>query len=186
MGISAGDADSSTSLQGGTDGTKIGNLGDNLKVVTQPISAVTQVPSWSKKLRYVDMNVASGGVARDTAITTTYTTIFNYSGSGYVAGFLVNVETFTTWTFKFTLDSEVIFEMTAEEITTDKLYDLDDVGDFGQAYIGLSKGSHDRLVFHGPGGSPIYYESSVKVEIKRTSGATKKFQSGLMVLSKET
>lgn len=186
MGIGAGDADSSTRLEGATDGTKIGNVGDSLRVISQPLSAVTSVPSWSKKLRYVDMNVASNGVARDSAITTTYTTVFSYLGSGYVAGFIVNVETFSTWTFRFTVDSEVIFEMTAEEITTDKLYDLDDVGDFGQAYIGISKGVHDRMIFHGPGGSPIYYETSVLVEIKRTTGGTKKFQSGLMVLSKDT
>ena len=185
MGIGAGDADSSTTLQGGTDGTKIGNVGDSLKVSTQPISAITSVPAWSKKLRYVDMNASSGGVARDTVISTTYTTVFSYSGSGYVAGFLLSVETFTGWTFKLTIDSEIIFEIPAEDITTDKLYDMDDVSDLGQAALGLSKGSHDRLLFHGPQNAPLYYESSVAIAIKK-SGASRKFQAGLIVLSKET
>jgi hypothetical protein len=183
--MGGGDVDSSTTLQGGTDGTKIGNVGDSLKVITQPISAYTTVPSWSKNLRYVDMNVASGGIARDTDIAGTYVTIFNYSGSGYIAGFLLSVETFSGWTFKLTIDANVIFEITADDITTDKFYDMDDVSDLGQSALGLSKGSHDRLIFHGPQNSPIYYESNVNLQIKKT-GITRKFQAGLFVLSKET
>jgi hypothetical protein len=183
--IGGGDTDSSVNLQGATDGTKIGNVGDALRVVTQPISSTTTVPSWSSKLRYVDMDAASGGVARNTAISTTYITIFQYTGSGFIAGFLVNAETFTQWVFKFTVDGEMIFELTAEDITVDSIYDLDDVTDIAQSALGLSKGSHDRLIFNGPIGSPVRYESSVKVEIKRASGS-KKFQAGLIVLSKET
>ena len=68
MGMGGGDVDSSTTLQGGTDGTKIGNVSDALKVVTQPSSSVTTVPSWSKTLRYDDMNASNGGVARATSI----------------------------------------------------------------------------------------------------------------------
>lgn len=185
MAIGAGDADSSTSLQGGTDGTKIGNVGDSLKVSTQPISAITSVPAWSKKLRYVDMNATTGGVARDTNISTTYTTVFSYAGSGYVAGFLISVETFSGWTFKLTIDSEIIFEILGDDITTDKLYDMDDVTDLGQASLGLSKGSHDRLIFHGPQNAPLYYENSINIQVKK-SGTTRKFQAGLIVLSKET
>lgn len=186
--MGGGDTDSSVTLQGGTDGTKIGNVSDTLKVVTTPSSATTTTPSWSKKLRYVDMNVASGGVARATSIpnSASWTTIFSYSGSGYIAGALVNVETFSTgWEFRLTIDGDIVFQLLDTDITGDAIYDLDDVADVNEAYLGLSKGSHDRFLWHAPLSSPVYYATSVVIDIRRQAGA-KKFQAGLMILSKET
>jgi hypothetical protein len=188
MGIGGGDVDSSTTLQGGTDGTKIGNVSDALKVVTQPISAVTTVPSWSKTLRYDDMNVANGGVARATSIpnSASWTTIYSYTGSGYVAGIIVNVETFSTgWEFRLVVDSTTIFSLLDTDLTGDAIYDVDDITDVNQAYLGLSKGSHDRFLWHAPMNAPVYYATQVQVQLRRQAGA-KKFQAGLVVLSKET
>jgi hypothetical protein len=145
--------------------------------------------SWGSKLRYIDMNASNGGVARASAITTTWTDIFSYSGSGYVAGFIVNVETFTLWKFRLIIDGEEIFDsngITSDDITTDTLYDLDDVTDVNQAAIGISKGSHDRFVFSAPLGQVIKYTSSVTIKLARVSGGSKKFQAGLIILSKET
>jgi len=76
--------------------------------------------------------------------------------------------------------------MLDSDITGDTVYDFDDFTDVNQAYLGISKGSHDRFLFHSPMNSPIYYSSSVQVQIRRPTAGAKKFQAGLMILSKET
>jgi hypothetical protein len=168
-------------LKGNTDGTKIGNVGDRLKV-----DAKVSVPALTSTLRYVDMNSSSGGVARNTNISTDWTNIFSYSGSGNLVGFFINVETLPTgWVFSLLVDGASIFEMSGEDMTGDGLYDLDDVTDSNQAMLGISKGSHDRFIWHSPLGLPIQYSSSVVVRLKRSTGS-KKFQAGLIILSKET
>ena len=177
-----------TKIIGATNGTEIGNVHDRLKVDMQLSSQTSTVPSWSKNLRYIDMNASSGGIARSTSIaaSATWTTIYSYSGSGFVAGLIINVETFAGWEFRLLIDGEVIFDMLDSDITGDTVYDFDDFTDVNQAYLGISKGSHDRFLFHSPMNSPIYYSSSVQVQIRRPTAAAKKFQSGLMILSKET
>jgi hypothetical protein len=173
----------------GSDGsTKIGNSLDWLKVETKPASVTSTTPSWSKFLRYVDMNVASGGIARGTSIatSTTWRTIFNYTGSGFLAAFLVNVETFTGWEFRLIIDSQDIFILSDADITSDSVYDLDDITDTNQAFIGLSKGAHDRFIWHSPLSSPVYYANNVTIQIRRPIAGAKKFQAGLVILSKET
>jgi hypothetical protein len=170
----------------GADGTPIGNVGDRLKVDIASIAS-GNIPAWPNTLCYCDMNVSTGGVARGTSITTTWTDVYSYSGSGYVAGFILNLETFTQWKVRFLVDGNDIFNstdgFTSEDLAGDTIYDVDDVTDSNQASLGLSKGSHDRLVFASPLRIPTRYTSSVVVKVARVSG-TKKFQSGLMVLSK--
>lgn len=175
-------------INGATNGTPIGNVGDRLKVDMQLSSQTSTVPSWSKKLRYVDMNASNGGIARATSIATSanWTTVFSYSGSGFLAGFLVNVETFTGWEFRLVVDGDTILSMSDGDFSGDAVYDFDDITDVNQAILGLSKGSHDRFLFHPPMNSPIYYSTSVQVQIRRPTAGAKKFQAGLMILSKET
>lgn len=144
--------------------------------------------NWNKNLRYIDMNASNGGVARGTGITTTWTNIYSYSGSGYIAGWMVNTESFTDWKIRFIVDGEEIFDSNGllfGDITNDAIYDLDDVTDVNQAFLGVSKGSHDRLVFSAPLNRPILYKTSVEIKLARVSGS-KKFQAGLIILSKET
>jgi len=171
-------------LKGNTDGTLIGNVGDRLKVDAIFNSATTTTPSWSKKLRYDDMSA----VARNTSIapSTNWTTIYSYSGSGFIAGMLINVETFNGWEFRLRVDANTIFSLSDHEITSDTIYDLDDITDMNQSMLGLSKSSHDRLVWHAPLNIPLYYAQSVEVQIRRLASGAKKFQSGLIILSKES
>jgi hypothetical protein len=184
-GVTSYDRDD-TLIKGDTDQTKIGNVGDRLKVDVAFTSPTTSVPSWSKKLRYEDMNASTGGIARGTNVTgAAFTTLYSYNGTGYIAGILINVETFTDWEFRLEVDGDVIYSLTTTDLTTDTLYDVDDITDVNQAYLGLSKSSHDRFVWHSPLGSPLYYGSNVTVKLKKTAGS-KKFQAGLIILSKET
>lgn len=161
---------------------------NRVKVDAQFSSVTTTVPSWSKFLRYVDMNVAGGGVARGTNITTsaTWTTVFSYSGSGFLAGALINLDTFAGWEIRLLVDGQTLFSFVSEDLTTDTLYDVDDITDVNQMYLGVSKGSHDRFVFHAPMTSPIYYATSVVFQVRRPTAGAKKFQAGLVVLSKES
>jgi hypothetical protein len=184
----SGQLEKSLGLTGGTDGTEIGNLGDRLKVDVLSNTTTTNTPSWSKKLRYEDMGISTGGVARGTNISTStsWTTIYSYAGSGYLAGCVINVETFSGWEFRLQVDGDTIFQLSDSDTTDDQVYDLDDVSDVNQAFIGLSKGSHDRLIFHPPLSIPIYYASSVVISIRRPSAGAKKFRAGLAILSKES
>ena len=148
------------------------------------------VQAWSDKLRYVDMNVASGGIARGSAVTTTFVDVFSYTGSGYFAGFILNVETFTLWQTRLIIDGNEILigsnGISSDDMSSDTVYDVDDLTDINQASLGISKGSHDRIVFTSPLDIPIRYDSSVVIKLARTSGPSKKFQAGLVILSKET
>jgi len=176
-----------TKIIGNTDGTAIGNTGDRLRVDAQFTSVTTTVPSWSSNLKYIDMNASNGGVARNTSISATYTNVFSYTGSGFIAGFIINIETFNDWTIKIIIDGVTSMEISTSDLTSDTVYDMDDVTDANQVYLGLSKGSHDRFVFHAPLNSPIRYNSSITISLKKTTGpGGKKFQAGLIILSKET
>lgn len=177
-------------VDGSEDGAKITATIDGSKkrldVSAQFSSLTTTVPSWSKKLRYDDMNATTGGVARGTNISgANFTTLYSYSGTGFLAGIIINVETFADWTFQLEVDGEVIFTFLASDLTGDSLYDVDDISDFNKAFLGVSKGAHDTFVWHPPLNAPMYYGSTVVVKLKKAGGA-KKFQAGLVVLSKES
>lgn len=176
-----------TAIKGGSDGSIIGNVNDSLKVVATFSSTGTSIPAWSKKLRYEDMNATTGGIARLTSLSGgTWTQVYYYAGSGFIAGLIGNIETFATgWGFRLTIDGDIIYTLLDTDISTDQVYDLDDIGDFNQSWLGISKGSHDRFVWHPPLGSPLYYGSSIKFEVRKNGGA-KKWQAGLIILSKET
>lgn len=150
------------------------------------------IQSWSSKLKYLDMNASNGGVARLTPITnTTWVNVFSYSGSGYLSGFLLNVETFPLWRFRIIVDgSDIMIDsngMLTDNMTDDNIYDLDVDLDVSQTSVGMSKGSHDRILFNPPLGTPIYFQTSIQIQLKRDTGAgNKKFQAGLIIMSKET
>jgi hypothetical protein len=187
MTFSGGDLDNSTRLEGGTDGTKIGNTGDRLRVEAAYSSAIFPA-SWDKNLRYEDMNVSNGGIARGTSIPTSanWTTIYNYSGSGYLGGLLINVDTFLGWEFRLQIDSTTIFTFVSEDLTSDTIYDVDDVTDLNTAFLGISKGAHDKFTWHPPLSQPMKYDSNVTVQIRRPTAGAKKFQAGLILIGKLT
>jgi hypothetical protein len=140
--------------------------------------------TFSKKLRYVDMKASSGGVARDTTISTTWTNVFSYSGSGVVVGFSVNMEGIGGgWYIRFLVDSEEIFTSSGiylSDILDGSVYNMADLKN--QPDHGLVRAGN-VIRFQLP--FPVAYSTSVTVKIKKMNG-DKKFQAGLMVLSKES
>ncbi len=172
-------------LLGGTDATVIGNNGDRLKVDTLLSSTVSSIPGINK-LYYDDMNVANGGVARGSAISTTYSTVYNRSGTGLIFGFTIsfegNILGADEFIIKFTVDSLVIAEISTLDIGTNSIYDLGSDSDAN--LIGWQTNANNVL-FKSPGNAGVRYNSTVKIEIKKASGSNKQFRAGLMSLTKE-
>lgn len=173
-----------TNIMGATDATKIGNTGDRLKVESAFSTSISTIPGISK-LYYDDMNASNGGVARDTQITTAYTTIYNKSGLGLIFGFSVsfegNILGSDEFILKFTVDSLVVAEISTSDIGTNALYNL---GTAQDAIILGWQTVNNNVMFKAPAGG-VRYNTSVKIEIKKASGSNKRFRAGLIGLTKE-
>lgn len=177
----------------GTDGGEIGRVDDSLKVSATIVQSPGATPSVDYKLRYLDMNASTGGVARLTSIgDTAWVDLFTYSGSGILLSFLLNLEDVKNWRVRLVIDGEEIFspEALLDDYTNDSVYDLDDAGaklSPNEAYIGTSIEEHDRFVWSCPSAHPVRYSSSITIKVRRATGeASKKFRAGLIVLTKET
>jgi len=182
-------------VRGASDDTLIGNVGDSLKVThtDTPGGGSGGPPAYSKKLRYRDMNAGTGGVARDTAIGSTFTDIFSRSGSGLVIGFLATLEKLggpDEWFIRLVIDSEDIFG--ASGISTEDMRKKMIYGYFKGAsahddhgFMGLNIEDKDTFRWNGPLDYPITYLTSFVVKVKIASG-TGKFLAGLASLTEET
>jgi hypothetical protein len=157
-------------------------------------SNISQVPSgmmaMNSKLRYLDMNVSNGGIARGSTVSTSWVNVFNRSGSGYLFFAIVSFETNTDWEFRIVIDGEELFGssgISINDIIGNSIYDLDTVGKGNgdlDDHIGIVLGDHNRLTWHPPSGASLYFSSSIVIKIKRKAGtASKKFNAGLVSLT---
>lgn len=156
-------------------------------------SKVSIIPSLvsyiSPKLRYDDMNASNGGVARATLITEQdWVTIYEYSGSGNLYKFLINIETKDKWVVRFIVDGNYIFGengISTTECISDAIYDVDnDVGVDGD--FSVLMGKHDKFFWHTPLEMPLTFTTNVKLQLKRASGeSSKRFRAGMIILTKE-
>lgn len=159
---------------------------DTLSTVPQQTSPMYN----GVKTRFIDMNVASGGVARGTGIASTsvYTVLFNYTGSGYLFAYLIgfegNLVGSDNFIVKLEIDSTIIYEIDTNDIGTANLYNLNAVQD--EIAMGFSLTSN-VLRFTSPRSGGLYYATSIKVSIKKGTNATsKQFRAGAVYLTKET
>lgn len=165
-------------LLGGTDGTKIGNTGDKLKVSADISgSAVANAAAFTSKSRVVvqtsTINLATGS----------YTNVFSYSGSGLFYGF--NAEFNNTGIIcRLQVDGETIFD----GISIATLNGLIGTGNDAarrQAGTGIvtSSSTIDWSLKQ-----PIKYSSSVVISADAGGGGilTRSFTQGIFYLSKET
>jgi len=172
-------------LQGATDGTLIGNVGDRLKVDATVTSGIATL---SSKLRYLDMNTTNGGIARNANVSTTFKNVFSVNGSGLFLYFGIKLEESKNWTVKLSIDGEQIFGtngLNLSDVDNGALYSLKK--NFHEINIsGL--GFHlktDMLHYTVPCGHPIAYNTNVTISVKRNS-LTKKFKAGLVSLTRES
>lgn len=170
----------------GADGTVIGNVGDRLKV-----DAIITV---SKKLRYEDMNAGTGGVARGTTIVTgaAATTVYSYSGSGVLFGFLINLQSASmnsdNWQINLLVDGNEIFNtsgLNTADFIDDQIYNYNTGGSRETSALGMEMVG-TTLYFDTTNTFPIVYSSSVQIKITKTIGANKSFRAGLVQLTKDT
>lgn len=152
------------------------------------------IPSVSSKLRYADMSVAEGGVARLTTVTNAaWTQVFSYSGSGILTSALLNIEEKNNWLIRLVVDGEEVFGangLLTGDLVNNDVYDLDDAGSplsSNEGNFGLSLEEHDRFVWVCPTGFPIRYSTSVVWHVRRApAAASKRVKAGLFILTKET
>lgn len=170
-------------LMGGTDNTKIGNIGDRLKVDALSNGGVLTTPN---NVQFLD-----GTLTRDTQpVLNTWTNVYSYTGSGKFYGAIVNLEAAGAgesdkWSINVVVDSTLkIFGtngILCDDIVNNNFYDIKDLLwlDFG----GL--GFHDntfRLDFKN---NPIQYTTKIEVQVYRTT-TLKKFKACLVKLTKDS
>lgn len=138
-------------------------------------------------LRLEDMNASSGGVARDTAITSTtiYTDIYSYTGAGHLFSFLVTLEGnllgADPFNVRLIVDGVSVFELSTLDVATSSLWNLG--ADLAEMSMGISV-VNNTFRFH-TGNVPLYFSSSLSISIKKVSGGSKRFRAGMIRLTKE-
>lgn len=167
-----------------------GNLAEvtsakRLKVDANDSTIAPGIPG--SKIRLDDMNVANGGVARGTSITSTvtYTTVYNYLGSGKLYSFLVTLEGNLTgadpFNIKLEIDGVTVSEVSTLDVATSTIWNLSAAGD--ESNMGVSV-ANNTFRYKAPEG--LTYATSVKVSVKKAAGGSKLFRAGLVHLTKET
>lgn len=184
-----------TTIKGGTTDTKIGNVGDRLKVDAQVTLAGGATQSYTPKLRYNDMNATTGSLARGVSVTAAsgWNRVYTYNGSGLLSGFIISLESKDDWAIRLVIDGEELFGANgflSTDLHTDSIYDSDTSGrsvpELDQD-LGVYWGAHDRFMWASPLLIPTSYTSSVNIYIRRTTGASsKKFQAGYVIIEKKT
>jgi hypothetical protein len=160
-----------------------------------PVAIVDGSPFISAKLRYADMNVANGGVARGTSIVccaSPETTVFSYSGTGKLIAFQINLGSLSSssqnWRVILLIDGEEIFGsggLNSQDLISSSVYDLNSAGAREPNTVGMEVvGS--TLYITVANIYPVAFMSSVVIKVKKTVGSTGPFNAGLVLLTKET
>jgi hypothetical protein len=167
-------------VMGGTDNSRIGNVGDRYKVD----SDTSAISYFSKKVTYLDATLA-----RESVIPlTTWTSFYSYTGSGQLIGFLANLEGASgaegaRWYIRMVIDG------TFYPFGTNGIL-ISDITDANLYNIGAIVGNFCAVEFNGNAfhydvmTNPIRFSTSISLEVYRIS-STKKFRAGLVVLIKD-
>ena len=146
------------------------------------------IPSCTNNLSYDDMNASTGGVARGTNISTSFVTVYEYTGSGLFYGFRVSLQAFTAenWHIRLIVDGVDIFDsdgILSDDIVNTDIYGcISGKGEYSDNSIGIAVRGF-VFAYHSP--FPMVYDSSIELQIKK-HGGDKDFNAGLVCLSKET
>jgi len=155
----------------------------NLTTLPVDISQVTVVPecptmSNDFKVEYSDTNIS---------MTSSYATIYSYSGSGKFHGFALDFNSDSV-RVKLEIDGNEVFALTLDEVEGMQAFSSSGCDDDSGAATGLvnmlKKASGNRLYFSPP--CPIKYTSSVTVSGQRTGSSNKTMDKQMMFLEKTT
>lgn len=128
---------------------------------------------------YEDMNVSTGGVTRDTQISTSFTSIYSYTGAGLFYGFRVTFESLGVMLVRVLIDGVDYFMgstgFNLADASAAGLYNLSSIAVLGISIEGNS------FTLYPPG--PLKFAASIVVRVAVISGASKKFKAGFAVRS---
>lgn len=144
------------------------------------------IPTLGNNLRYDDMNASNGGVARNTFISSSWVTVYNYSGAGLLFGFNMNLDAISkvTWFIRLLVDGVDVFNGTVGIKGSDLfLHSIYDIEGPRLGMLGFNFSDHDVLRWKSPNNYPMAYSSSVEIKVKKESG-DKKFFAGLVCVTK--
>lgn len=163
--------------------------GNRLKVETIFSPDGLVIPTIGNNLIFDDFNVANGGVARNTTISTGWTKVYEKTGlaAGLFQGFLVTVENINQdWDVRLVVDGVEVFGANGLSITDvrdDQLYGYDEnFSSFVPEFLGIQV-RKNTFRFEGPNDYPIRIPgptSSIAVYLRKNDG-DKKFFAGLGV-----
>lgn len=172
--MGGGISDTNPQIEGGTDGTVIGNTGDRLKVDASVVSSIP--PKISKKLRSVIDKTSQ-------AITgSSFVTIFTYTGSGDFWSFIVATNQ-NGAQLRLEIDGEVILDGAAS--VTDIQFSLPNAT--SQTFAGghwCQSFTTGGLAFSVP--YPIAYTTNVVLKAKRDNNGNITVNQVQVNLTKET
>lgn len=136
-----------------------------------PGGTIGPVPALAPNLRWEDMNVSRGGIARGTTIGSSFVTVYNVSGSGLFFGFRMNLDDIDDspsedWFIRLIMDGFDVLEgptgISVRDIVDDNIYDFDDDQDV-PFELGI-KTYDENLTFHTP--APVAYASSIEIQVR--------------------
>lgn len=167
-----------------------GRLKVDADLVSVSTGALSQYPN---NLKYLDINVSNGGVARGSSITNaSWVDIFSYTGSGSIMSFFINLEHNHDWQIRFLIDGIDVFGaegLLSSDFLNNSIYNLNEGSNENslQESLGVLFKSNGNFIWSSPLNTPTRYNSSVTIKLKRVSGSNaKKFQAGIVTLTQET
>lgn len=172
----------SNKIVGATDETEIGNIGDRLKVDAEVSVGFDPadrpgVSVISKKYR-IEFSEA------DVTAAVAFATVFSYTGSGKFFGFILKNDHKEIET-KLTVDgTEVIFSLKAEDVGAVQIGGAD-IPVLVQETGGIMTADNDKTLALKLS-NPIVFDTSVKIEVKRTKTSDHTVLRSMVALTKET
>lgn len=172
-------------LQGGSDNTTIGNVGDRLKVDAQVTSSNTAFDA--SKNSFIDLNASVGGVARNTIIPATFTNVYSYTGSGVFYGFLVGTENLQDFFARVVVDGVYYpFFGTAGlslgDVDSNALYNIREFSAQGNEPFDMAYRNNNFYWFCSCG---FGFNTSITLQL-RSVGGNRRFRAGFVRVTKDS
>jgi len=160
-------------------------LGQTTKINSMPVVLPSdyQLPAVIQIVNspiYEDMNATTGGVARGTNITTTYTNLYSFSGSGLLYGFRITFQTLNIMQVRVQIDGVDYLMgatgMSLADAAAGAIYNF-------TAAVPTLGIELDGNSFTFQPSNPLKFNTSVVVKAAVISGAAKQFLAGFAVRS---
>jgi len=134
-------------------------------------------PTFSSKLRH---DFAAPG----TTISTAFANMYTYSGVGKLIGFVLDFDN-NNIQLKLTIDSEIIFDLSVNDIQDTQVSLGAGVDDMSNSGGGPIWNQSDKKILYQPL-CPIVYNADIVIDAKKTTGPDKTLTRYLINLTKES